>query len=178
MKPYLLVLHNKLKFLFLSFKYKDLKVANIQMFSRNLKISLSKGAKVNIGNHTVTDGRCVIVVGNSGELLIGNNCYFNESSMISVQSSVKIGNGVLFGPNVKIFDNNHIFDKQNGVKYNYNAAPVVIGDNTWLATNVVVLKGTTIGKNCVIGANCVVQGHIPDCSIVTNQTQLKIKTME
>lgn len=178
MKPYFLVLYNKIKFSFKKIRCKHLNVDNVQMFDRNTKLLFDKSCKVKIGKHTVTDGRCVIVVDNGAELSIGDNCYFNEQAMISVKSSVKIGNGVKFGPNVKIFDNNHLFSKENGVSNAHNSLPIIIGDNTWLASNVVVLKGTTIGKNCVVGANCVVKGNIPDCSVVTNSGELKIKPME
>lgn len=41
----------------------------------------------------------------------------------------------------------------------------VIGDNTWLCTNSVVIGGISIGNNCVIGAGAVVVSDIPDDSI-------------
>lgn len=178
MKPYFLVFRNMVKFTLKKLKCQNLEVDGVQMFDKNSKLLFNKNCNVIIGKHTVSDGRCVIVVDEGAKLLIGNNCYFNEDAMISVKSSVKIGNGVKFGPNVKVFDNNHLFSKESGVSDSHNSSPIVIGDNTWLASNVVVLKGTTIGKNCVIGANCVVKGNIPDCSIVTNSRKLKIKPME
>lgn len=45
-------------------------------------------------------------------------------------------------------------------------APITIGDNCWLASNVTVCPGVTIGKNCVIGAGSVVTKNIPDNSLV------------
>ena len=36
------------------------------------------------------------------------------------------------------------------------AKPITIKDNCWLASNVVVCGGVTIGKGCVIGAGSVV----------------------
>ena len=41
-----------------------------------------------------------------------------------------------------------------------------IGNNCWIASNAVILKGAEIGDNCVIGAGCVVKGVIPSGSIV------------
>jgi len=178
MKPYFLVLHNIIKFTLKKLTCKGLHVSGIQMFNRDSKLVFSKSSNINIGNKTVTDGRCVIIVGEKANLSIGNNCYFNEQSMISVKSGVRIGNGVKFGPNVKIFDNSHKFDKINGVSNEHTSSPISIGDNSWLASNVVVLKGATIGRNCIIGANCVIKGNIPDCSIVTQSDNLHIKTME
>lgn len=43
--------------------------------------------------------------------------------------------------------------------------PIVIGDGTFIAAGVIILKGSCIGKNCVIGAGSVVSGNIPDNQI-------------
>ena len=40
-------------------------------------------------------------------------------------------------------------------------APVVIEDDVWLGTHVVVLPGVTIGKGAIIGASSVVTKDIP-----------------
>ncbi len=41
------------------------------------------------------------------------------------------------------------------------AAPITIGNDCWLASNVVVCAGVTIGDGCVIGAGSVVTRDIP-----------------
>lgn len=178
MKPYFLVLQNYIKLSLLKVTHRKLHFEKIQMISRNTKINIGKDSVVNIGANLVTDGRFVINVSNGASLSIGNHCYFNEQTMISVKSAVTIGDNVKFGPNVKIFDNNHVFDKENGVQGSHTSEPIFIGDNSWLASNVVVLKGATIGRNCVIGANCVVKGNIPDCSIVKTKNELEVRPME
>ena len=40
--------------------------------------------------------------------------------------------------------------------------PVRIGPDTWIATKVTILRGTTIGRGCVLGSHAVVKGDIPD----------------
>ncbi|MDN0066650.1 DapH/DapD/GlmU-related protein [Bacteroides gallinaceum] len=45
----------------------------------------------------------------------------------------------------------------------------------WIGSNVVILKGVTIGNNCVIEAGCVVYKDVPDNSVVMNQQQHQIK---
>ena len=52
---------------------------------------------------------------------------------------------------------------------------VEIGDNCWICSNVTILKGTRIGKNCVIGAETVLSGNIPDNSIVKSNRSLKVE---
>ncbi|MDO5124493.1 MAG: acyltransferase [Eubacteriales bacterium] len=124
----------------------------------------------------MSDGYCKFVAGSSAKLKIGRGTYFNSGCNIGALESVTIGEQCLFGPNVCVFDNNHDFDA-GGVKFTNNTSPVTIGDRCWLASNVVVLKGASIGNNCVIGAGCVIKGNIPDGSIVTCNNDLKIKTI-
>lgn len=105
-----------------------------------------------------------------GEISIGERCFFNHyCSICSINGSIKIGNDCLIGENVKIYDNNHRFRvpyisiKEQG----FTSSEIVIGDNCWIGSNSVILKGAKIGNNCVIGAGCIVADDIPDDSILT-----------
>ena len=95
--------------------------------------------------------------------------------MISCLEEVSIGAGCRFGPNVKVFDNDHKFSARGGVSQEHTTSPVTIGDHCWLGANVTVLRGTEIGDNCVIGAGCVVKGSIPAGSLVTQSRKLDIR---
>ena len=44
--------------------------------------------------------------------------------------------------------------------------PVVIGDDVWLGTHVLIMPGVTIGKGAVIGAGAVVTMDVPSGVIV------------
>jgi carbonic anhydrase/acetyltransferase-like protein (isoleucine patch superfamily) len=43
--------------------------------------------------------------------------------------------------------------------------PIIIGDNSFLGNNVIVLPGTSIGSSTIVGAGSVVTGDIPDNSV-------------
>ena len=47
----------------------------------------------------------------------------------------------------------------------HQESKVIIGEGSWLGTNVVVVGKVSIGKHCVIGANSVVTKDIPDYSV-------------
>ena len=67
----------------------------------------------------------------------------------------------MIGRNAVIYDSDHhtiCNDKQETTNLD---ARVTIGDHVWLATNAVVLKGTTIGDGSMIAANAVVHGTVP-----------------
>ena len=79
---------------------------------------------------------------------------------------------------MKIYENDHCYSAVAGVLSMHTSAPIVIGKNCWIAANVTILKGATIGDNCVIGAGTVVKGEIPDGSIVTQERKLHIRSIE
>ena len=177
MKPYALVLHNRIRLTLLSLRVPGLKFHGIHMFGWNLTLNFHKTSRVLLGDRIISDGRMVIVVGENAELQIGNGVYFNEDAMVSCKGSVKIGDGCKFGPNVKIFDNNHKFNAVDGVLGTHSVGTVEIGEHCWIASNAVILKGAKIGDHSVIGAGCVISGEIPEKSIVTQGRELVIQSM-
>lgn len=176
MKPYIKVIYNLVRFkMLLKFRCSGVSVKGHPMLGYNTKIHVEPTSRVYIGDKVISDGRCTMIVDSNATLQIGERVYFNEGMMISAKSSVKIGEHCQFGPNVKIFDNNHCYSAENGVLPTHTTKPVEIGNNCWIATNVVILKGTRIGDNCVIGAGCVVSGEIPAGSLVTKREGLSIR---
>ena len=100
----------------------------------------------------------------------GKNCFANFNFTVLDCCSVTIGNDVFFGPNCSIMTPLHPFIsderkmrvKEDGTLYDLEyAAPIIIEDGCWLASNVIVCGGVTIGKGSVIGAGSVVTRDIP-----------------
>ena len=72
-----------------------------------------------------------------------------------------VGNNVLFAPNVTLTTANHpIAPKLRGKGYQY-CKKIVIKDNVWICSGVIVCAGVTIGENSVIAAGSVVTKDIP-----------------
>jgi acetyltransferase-like isoleucine patch superfamily enzyme len=57
-------------------------------------------------------------------------------------------------------------------------APIVIGDNVWIAAHVVILKGVTIGDNAVVAAGSVVTKDVPAGTLVGGAPAKVIRTIE
>ena len=111
-----------------------------------------------------------LVIESSGGVFVGNNCFFNNYCTLASRAGITIGDGTIFGENVKVYDHNHCYKDVNvPIKYQgYTEAPIVIGKHCWIASNVVILKGVTIGDNCVIGAGCVVYKDVPERTVMVN----------
>ena len=166
MKPYFKVLYNCARFHLLRlFKCHGIRVKGILLLGYNTRISVKKTSVLELGNCIVSDGRLTMIVDENARVKIGDHVYFNEGMMISAKQGIEIGDGCQFGPNVKIFDNNHQFDSVHGVLGEHVSERITIGRNCWIASNVTICGGVTIGKGCVIGAGSVVTRDIPAGSL-------------
>lgn len=85
-----------------------------------------------------------------------NSLFINDGSVIVCAKSINIGKGSLIGRGVTIYDSDFhsIFDK-NSVLLNPDK-PVDIGENVWLGSRSIVLKGSSLDNNSVVPAGTVV----------------------
>ena len=91
----------------------------------------------------------------------------NGGSVVLVDKHITIGEDAMFGRNVIIYDSDfHTIYDTNGVANNY-PKDVVIGPHVWLTTNIMVLKGTSIGEGALVAANTVIAKDIPEGNLVT-----------
>lgn len=92
---------------------------------------------------------------------VGENFVGNFNLTILDEAKVTIGNNVFVGPNVSMCTVIHALDAEQRNSGIMKALPITIGDNVWIAANVVILPGVTIGDRAVIGAGSVVTKSIP-----------------
>lgn len=87
---------------------------------------------------------------------------------------------MLIGSGCKIIDNDfHALDPTKRVNQkdcDIRRAPIVIGDNTFIGMNAIILKGTAIGRNCIVGAGSVVHGTFPDGVVIAGNPAKIIKS--
>lgn len=105
----------------------------------------------------------------NGFLNIGDNTILNNGFQISSESDfgIDIGANCLIGINFKCADSD--FHSLNPLERKSGApkmAGVFIDDNVFIGSDVSVLKGTRIGKDCVVAAGSICNKTYPDGSIV------------
>lgn len=99
-----------------------------------------------------------------GRLAIGDRVFIGRGTNIACLRDVEIGDDVRFAERVSVHDSDHVIEPLadwNGRQYDSVARPVRIGHRVWLAANVVVTPGVTIGDDSVVAAGSVVTRDIP-----------------
>jgi acetyltransferase-like isoleucine patch superfamily enzyme len=103
------------------------------------------------------------------ELSIGEDCALSGTVICSAVS-VRIGKRCLVGADVMIFDTDFHNRQPEGRRFAVSdwpniSKPVVIGDDIFIGTRAIVMKGVTIGDGSIVGAGSVVTSDIPPRSI-------------
>ena len=76
----------------------------------------------------------------------------SNGCVVTTYDHIKIGDNVMLGPNVLIYDQDHDYQVEGGVAaMKFKTAPITIGNNVWIGANTLILRGTTIGDNSVVG---------------------------
>lgn len=135
----------------------------------------SCGKKVTIGK------QCDITWENvyaGNDVHIGSGCRF-----LSTRAAIRIGDHVMFGPNVTIITGDHridILDKPMTQVTDREKRPeddqdVVFEGDNWIGANATILKGVTIGTGSVVAAGAIVTKDVPEHAIVGGNPAKVIK---
>lgn len=125
-----------------------------------------RSGKLIIGKNFKMRSHSHLRVRKNALLQLGDNVSLNYGNMIVSHEKIIIGNDVQFGPNVLIYDHDHDYRAEGGIKSGkFKTSPVIIGNNVWIGANTVILRGTVIGDNCVIAAGSIVSGNISNNNV-------------
>lgn len=121
------------------------------------------------------------VDGKMPRIVFGDRCYVGYHNTFLAAADIVIGDEVLMASNILISSENHSTDPESPIPYMnqpLRAAPVRIGDGTWLGERVMVMPGVTVGKRCVIGGGSIVTKDVPDYSIAVGSPARVVKTYD
>lgn len=92
---------------------------------------------------------------------IGDDVSINAFVHIWGHGGVKIGNRVMIATHSIITSLTHDYNLENMRFAPAIAKPVIIEDDVWIGSGVIIMPGVKIGKGAVIGAGSVVTKDIP-----------------
>lgn len=167
-----------------------LQSANIKIGSHS-RVYLVDGAKKE--NVILKDG-CwplgSIYVSHNGVFIMHEHSKIEESTKIQCVNRIEIGAYSAIAENTVICDNNNhpvnpSYRKKMRMtpaghqmrtwKYSANA-PIIIGENCWIGSNVRICKGVTIGDNSVVASCAVVTKDVPANCVVAGNPAKVVKT--
>jgi len=124
----------------------------------------------NLGYHLNMHSRVKLFSeGANAEIRIGMNTRIN-GACIHARDFIRIGSNCLIGANTQIIDSDghELMGRQPENRVNSTDTPkgILIEDNVWLGANVIVLKGTTIGKGAVVAIGSVVTSNVESNTLV------------
>lgn len=126
------------------------------------------------------------VFGNNIE--VGNRVFFGHSCHFGIHDT-KIGNNVMFAPEVALIGGDHNFNEvgikiiDTGMKQDnfpdkkrlYQQGSLVIADDVWVGYGATIMAGVTIGEGAVVGARALVTSDVEPYSIYIGQPAKKYK---
>lgn len=118
-------------------------------------------------------------IGEGCSVIVGDRVVFNGHATIKLaeKTRITIGNDSMFadGLHMTTTDWHSIIDVESGERLN-PSKDITIGDRVWVAEDVRILKGVTIGHDSIIGAGSVVTKNVPNNVIVAGNPARIIKT--
>lgn len=95
---------------------------------------------------------------------------------LDARNGIHFGKNVLLGPGVSIISMNH--DPLHFSTY-IEGKPVVIGCNSWLGANCIILPQVVLGEHTIVGAGSVVTKSFPQGNVIIAGNPARvIKTLE
>lgn len=124
-----------------------------------------RARKLGFGEGTSVYDSCLII----GDVKVGGNCWIGPFTVIDGSGGLEIGDYCTVSAGVHIYTHDNVKKTLSSGSIPIERNPVKIGNNVYLAPNVVIAKGVNIGSICVIGANAFVNKDIPSHSIAMGQ---------
>ena len=110
-------------------------------------------------------------------ITIGNATIFSNNVTIIACSKIIMGEGCLIGDQVMITDSDfHGCEPWSRAEPGITK-PVFIGNNVWIGSRSMILRGVSIGDNSVVAAGAVVTRSIPANTIVSHSDNLVMNDM-
>lgn len=158
---------------------------NVFKIEKSVKLKKSKIKIRGKGNQLIIKENCnlngvnIEIRGENCKIEIGKNTIIGKATYLSAKEgcSIKIGSDCMLSRNINIMTSDGHPILKNGKRINESKS-IEIGNHVWLADQVIILKGSTIGDNSVVGTNSVVTKEFKESNIIIAGNPAKVVKSE
>lgn len=114
-----------------------------------------------------------ITVADGARIELGARCLVN-GAMLHANVGIRMGDDSMIGFGSRVLDSDfHHIDVHTPER----SSPVTIGERVWIASDVTVLQGVTIGDDVVIGARSVVTRDVPSGVLALGHPAVPVRSI-
>lgn len=151
---------------------------NLLAVDTSTRISKSTGAVLKIGKKFRARHNVEINIRDKAIIEIGNDVFLNSCCIITAREKIVIGDNTIFGPNVVVYDNDHMICDGKILDNKFETEPIIIGSDVWIGAGAILLKGTVIEDNCVIAAGSVVKGKVERNTMMIQKRDIELRPIQ
>jgi acetyltransferase-like isoleucine patch superfamily enzyme len=146
-------------------------------FRRNVEIRVHNSSKIIINNNIRIDRGVRLLSTNKAVINLGDGCRIGLYSVFNGGDSISVGEKALISGFVYLQTSMHNYKTSDKAiqDQGFSHAPIILENDTWLGTHVVVLPGVTIGFKSVVGSNAVVSKSVLPNQVVVGIPAKPIK---
>jgi acetyltransferase-like isoleucine patch superfamily enzyme len=155
-------------------------IGNNVEFRRNIELRVHGTSKIQLHNNIRIDRGVRILAANKANINIQDGTRIGLYTVLNGGDSISIGKKALISGFVYLQTSMHGFkNKQISVQeQGYNHKPVVLENDTWLGTHVVIMPGVTVGTGSVVGSNSVVTKTVLPYKVMGGIPAIELKNRE
>jgi putative colanic acid biosynthesis acetyltransferase WcaF len=126
-----------------------------------LRVLVLRGFGARIGTGTLI--RHSVKIDWPWKLEIGNDTWIGESTWIINAEPVVIGSNTCISQAVLLCSGGH---DTSSPTFEFDNAPIVIGDSVWIATRATILRGVRVGDGATVAATALVARDVPEAATI------------
>lgn len=155
----------------------------LRKINRNYTKNLLESYGAKIGKNVNFNGNIIIDNPSSGEkpfknLQFGDKCFIGSDVFFDLPKRIILQDNSILSAGVKILTHQDCGERPMAKFYPRKEADVIIGENSWIGINVIILAGVNIGKNAVVAAGSIVTHDVEDYTVVGGNPAKLIKTLK
>ena len=143
---------------------------------RGVRLMVKPNGQIHFGAGAYIDDYSRLQVDDGASLHIGSYAYLNTNCRIVAAENIEIGSHTMLGPNVCVYDHDHVFD-EDGVHGDLKSSPIHLGERCWIAANSLVTRGVEIADNILIGGASVVTDSLLEPGVYVGTPARLIKCL-